>query len=291
VNDPGAPARSFSATETASGWHGLLRLHYRRDGERTVAHDAHEGPLRVLRALHPEGPGVCHHVLVHPPGGIVGGDRLAIEARLDAGAHALVTTPGATRFYRSAGQPAVQQADLTLAAGARLEWLPLETIAYPGCLARNVVRLALAPGAEMIGWDLLALGLPASGQPFEAGSFEQDLAWPGVWIERGHLDAGDAALLDGAVGLAGQRVLASAWFAAGMALESSRRGRLLDAARAALDATPLPAGATSPDARVIVVRVLGARVEPVMAALAAVRAVWREAAWGLAANPPRVWRT
>jgi urease accessory protein len=87
-------------------WHGALALHYRRDGERTIAHDRHEGPLRVLQRLYPEGPRICHHVLVHPPGGIVGGDHLEIEATLDAATHALITTPGATRFYRSGGASA-----------------------------------------------------------------------------------------------------------------------------------------------------------------------------------------
>ena len=91
-------------------WRGHLALRYWRDGERTVAHDRHDGPLRVLQALYPEGPGVCQHVLVHPPGGVVGGDDLAIRADLGEGAHALVTTPGATRFYRSTGARASQAA-------------------------------------------------------------------------------------------------------------------------------------------------------------------------------------
>ena len=129
-------------------WRGHLSLHYRLEGGRTVALDRHEGPLRVLQRLYPEGDAVCHHVLVHPPGGIVGGDELDIDARLEPGTHALITTPGATRFYRSSGPLATQRARLRLAAGARLEWLPLETIAYSGCVAENQVSLALEPGAE-----------------------------------------------------------------------------------------------------------------------------------------------
>ena len=86
-----------------------------------MAHDRHEGPLRVLQPLYPEGPGICHHVLVHPPGGVVAGDELHISATLQPGAHALVTTPGATRFYRSEGLQALQQTRLQLAEGARLE--------------------------------------------------------------------------------------------------------------------------------------------------------------------------
>ncbi len=204
-------------------WHGHLSLHYARDGERTIAHDRHEGPLRVLQRLYPEGPAVCHHVLVHPPGGIVGGDRLEIEATLEAGTHALITTPGATRFYRSSGAAAAQHAVLRLAEGARLEWLPLETIAYRGCLGENRVMLELDAGAEAIGWDVLALGLPAAGETFDTGSFWQHLEWPGHWLERGRIDAVDKRLLDSPVGLAGHRVIATAWFASGAPLSVSRR--------------------------------------------------------------------
>src|SRR6516225_41974 len=167
-------------------WHGRLQLHYRRDAAGgTVAHDLHEGPLRVLQRLYPEGPGVCHHVLVHPPGGVVGGAQLRIDAHLGEGSHALITTPGATRFYRSAGAGAAQELRARLSPGSRLEWLPLESIAHDGALAENRVRFELAPGAEMLGWDMLALGLPASGQGFTRGSFLQQIELPGRWLERG----------------------------------------------------------------------------------------------------------
>jgi urease accessory protein len=271
-------------------WHARLRLRYGREGERSVAHDLHEGPLRVLKALYPEGDAVCHHVLVHPPGGIVGGDRIEIEVEVGAGAHALVTTPGATRFYRSAGSDASQHARLVMHGGARLEWLPLESIAFPGCLARNAVALDLAPGAEMIGWDILALGLPASGEAFDQGRFDQHIEWPGRWLERGHIDARDARLLASPLGLGGHGVMATTWFAAGSALGDARREALLDAARAA-SAGDLPFGVSAPHAHLVVARALAPRVEPVMALLAEVRAAWRRAAWALPAQAPRVWRT
>src|SRR6187549_2369470 len=117
---PPAPERGSGAM----AWRGSLAIDYR----------LHDGPLRVLRALHPVG-GVCHSVLVHPPGGVVGGDELSIELTLGQGAHALVTTPGATRFYRSAGATATQTLRVVAGAASRLEWLPLETIAYNGCAA------------------------------------------------------------------------------------------------------------------------------------------------------------
>ena len=286
-------AADAAAPAAHAHWRGQLSLHYTRDGERTVAHDRHEGPLRVLQRLYPEGPGICHHVLVHPPGGIAGGDELEIEAALDAGTHALITTPGATRFYRSSGAAAAQRATLRVAQGARLEWLPLETIAYSGCLAENRVQLDLANGAEAIGWDLLALGLPAAGEPFEAGHFTQHLEIPGRWLERGRIAASDRRLLDSPLGLAGRRVMATAWFASGSPLSDAQREALLAAARECAGTSPLAArcGVTGPHAGVIVLRALAERVEPVMALLQQVRAAWRRLAWRLPANPPRVWWT
>lgn len=275
-------------------WHAHLRLHYRHDGITTGALDRHEGPLRVLQRLYPEGPGICHHVLVHPPGGIVGGDTLQLDARLDTGSHALITTPGATRFYRSVGPLSLQQVHAQLADGARLEWLPLETIAYDACRVHNLLRFDLAPGAEMIGWDLLALGLPAAGQAFARGSFLQQLSLPGAWLERGLVDALDTRLLDSPLGWAGRRVLATMWFAAGAALAAARRDTLLDAAREQVsrhEALARHAGATAVHERVVVLRVLADRAEPAMALLAGVRAAWRGLAWALDANPPRIWRT
>ena len=111
-------------------WHARLQLDYTLEGTRTVARHAHNGPLRILQSLYPEGDAVCHNVLVHPPGGLVGGDLLDIRVQAHAGAHGLITTPGATRFYRSAGPLAEQRLCARLEDGARLEWLPLETIAY-----------------------------------------------------------------------------------------------------------------------------------------------------------------
>lgn len=274
-------------------WHGHLQLTYRSAGDRTVLHDRHEGPLRVLQSLYPEAPTVCHNVLVHPPGGIAGGDVLAIDAVVGAACHAFITTAGATRFYRTAGEAATQLANVRVESGARLEWLPLETIAFNGCLAENRLAFHLEAGAEMMGWDVLALGLPASSQPFERGRFTQSIELPGRWLERGTLDAADRRLLDSPLGLAGRRVVGTLWFAAGHALADERRSGLLEAARDAVRQHGLrqTAGVTSPHAEVVVVRVLATTVEPAIELLTAVWRAWRRCAWELTATPPRVWRT
>lgn len=277
----------------AGGWRGELALHYRAEAGRCVGRDRHSGPLRVLQPLYPEGPAICHHVLVHPPGGVVAGDQLSIEATLDAGSHALITTPGATRFYRSEGQSALQQVHLRLATGARLEWLPMETIAHPGCRAQSSLVAELQPGAQAMGWELLALGLPAARQAFDHGRFVQQIELPGVWLERGAIDGADALLLNSPLGWAGHTVLATLWFAAGEPLPASLRDALLAAAReeAGAHALARTAGSTSPQSRVVVLRVLAPRVEPAMQLLTGVRAAWRRLAWDLAAQPPRIWNT
>lgn len=272
-------------------WHASLQLDYTLEGTRTVARHAHNGPLRILQSLYPEGDAVCHNVLVHPPGGLVGGDTLDITATVGPGAHGLVTTPGATRFYRSTGERALQRTHLTLAEGARLEWLPLEALCYNACNAENHLTLNLAPGAECMGWDVTALGLPHAGQPFDTGRFVQHIEAPGRWLERGVIDAADHRLLESPLGLAGQRCMASLFFVVGTPLERARRDTALDAARAVMDAHALKAsaGATSPNGQVLVVRALAPQVEPAMQLLQQVRAAWRAALWQLCAEPPRIW--
>ena len=272
-------------------WQASLRLDYTREGGRSVARFAHEGPLRILQSMHPEGAAVCHNVLVHPPGGLVGGDTLRIAVSAAEGSHGLVTTPGASRFYRSEGAPAVQDVSLGLAPGARLEWLPLEALYYSGCRAENRLRMELAPGAEVLGWDVAALGLPQADQPFVQGSVLQHLELTGTWLERGTIAAADRRLLDGPLGLAGHRCLASLFLASGSDLARSRRELLLESAREVLQAHPLAptAGATAPGPRVIVVRVLAPLVEPALQLLKAVRRAWRPLLWQLPPAEPRGW--
>lgn len=287
----------MSSTDTAAAatWHAKLDLAVHCDeSRRCLVHATHVGPLRVLKTLYPEGTGIAHQVLVHPPGGIVGGDRLDIRLDLQPHAHAVLTTPGATRFYRSAGGTGAQHVHATLGSSTRLEWLPLESIAHSGCIAHNQARFELANDAEMIGWDLLALGLPASGEAFTAGRFTQHLELPGVWLERGVIDSADTRLLRSPLGLAGHSTLLTLWFAAGREMPGARVDVLVDAARECLQthagATPV-AGVTALQQRVVVLRALAHRVEPAMTLAQAVRAAWRGVAWQLEPTAPRVWRT
>lgn len=274
-------------------WHATLDLDYRAEASRTVARHQHKGPLRVLQSLYPEGDAVCHNVLVHPPGGLVGGDTLDITVTAGHNAHGLVTTPGATRFYRSEGALALQKTRICLTDNARLEWLPLEALCYNQCQAENRLMLDLAPQAEFMGWDVTALGLPGANLPFEQGQFRQHIELPGVWLERGLIRADDARLMDGPLGLAGQRCMASLFFVSGSKLAKTRRDQGLELARALIDTHALrqTAGATCPNSQVMVVRCLAPVVEPAMDLLREVWSAWRQHFWQMPANRPRIWST
>jgi urease accessory protein len=293
TTDAASAAAASPAPDAAAraGWHGTLQLNYQRERGRSVSRFAHNGPLRVLQSLYPEGDAVCHNVLVHPPGGLVGGDVLEIDVVVGAGAHGLVTTPGATRYYRTTQGQARQAVRVRLEDGSRLEWLPLETIAYNRCDGVNEARFDLAPGAELMAWDLTALGLPTADRPFEQGRLLQHFEVQNAWLERGLIDASDARLLDGPVGLAGHRCLGTLILASGSEWTAAQRDAALELARevVAQASDHVIAGVTAAHPRVIVLRTLSALVEPSQTLLRAVWAAWRKGLWQMGDAPPRIW--
>jgi urease accessory protein len=278
-------------------WHAQLALNYRNSSDKTLLDFSHNGSLRILQSLYPEGDAICQNVLVHPPGGVAGGDDLDITVNIQASAHALITTPGATRFYKTAGDAAIQRTTVKMGEGARLEWLPLENIAYNGCLAENRLQLQLAPTAELIGWDITALGLPAADQPFERGAFTQhvELQSPvgdhSPWLERGRIAADDKRLLQSPLGMAGYTCLATIFFIAGKSINTGARELLLSQSREIATHHSLTAtcGITSPHAQVIVLRTLAHHTEEALDLCKQVRGAWRELAWSLPNIPPRIW--
>lgn len=271
-----------------TGWRATLALGFERRGARTVlASRRHDGPLVVQKALHPEGEAVCHAIVVHPPAGVAGGDRLLIEAIVGEGAHALLTTPGAGKWYRSPGPWASQRVRLEVAGGARLEWLPQETIVYDGARAQIGFSASLAADSRLIAWDIFCLGRTASGERFTHGAcdFNARLERGGrvEWLERARLDAASPALVSGA-GLGGAPVFGTLVFAAPQIddawLAAAREERPLAGEGAA---TRLPGA--------LLLRYRGASTE---AARAFFTAVWRRlrpAVMGVAAVEPRIWRT
>lgn len=193
------PFRGSGPQTAQTGWDARLFLEVgRRHGRTRVLRQRHEGPLLIQKPFYPRSHDSCQLVILHPPGGIVGGDRLGIEIEVGVRAHLLVTTPGAARFYGSAGAEASQETDLHVAEGACLEWTPQETILYDASRSRISTRVDLDPGARFLGWDIFALGRPASGSGFDRGWCRQGLslsrAGHPLWIERNEYRGGGESL-------------------------------------------------------------------------------------------------
>jgi urease accessory protein len=207
-------SRADQPRAAAQGWRARLELEFARRGDRTArVRNRNLGPLRVQRPFYPA-PDECQVYVLHPPGGLVAGDRLDLDIDCASGARVLLTTPGAGRVYRGghAQRPQTFAVHIRIAAGAHCEWLPQENILFDGAWAENSVRVDLEPGAHYTGWEITCLGRPAAGETFTRGLLDQRL-W--LWREgrpllgeRLRIEGGDAQL-DAPWGLAGRPVFGS----------------------------------------------------------------------------------
>lgn len=280
------------AAHVPTGWHAELSLGFARHDTRTVlATRRHQGPLVVQKSLHPEGPGICHAVVVHPPGGIAGGDTLSIDVDVGAGAHAVLTTPGATKWYKSQGRFGTQDIALAVHDGAKLDWLPLENIVFEHADARQRITVRLGAGASVIGWDATLLGRQAAGEQWTQGqwrsTFElRDAADRLLWAEQAVLGADDAQR-SGATGLAGFPVFAALW-AVG---DACTRELAESLAQDLPFDDDLRAGITCLPGNVLVMRVLGRDMEAVRQLLIAHWLALRPLVHGVPAEPLRLWAT
>jgi urease accessory protein len=184
---------------TLSHWEAELALGFTRlDSGTVLSERRHRGPLRVQKALYPEGRDVCQTILLHPPSGIAGGDRLHIAVNVGPEAHAQITTPGAGKWYRSGGEEASQTLEFTVGDDAILEWLPQETIVFDGARSRMETRVQLASGSRYFGWEILCLGRSASGERFANGFIDLrtriERNGQPLWLERGHIEGNDPLL-------------------------------------------------------------------------------------------------
>lgn len=270
------------------GWVARLELGFaRRPQGSYLARRQQFGPLSLQKILYPEGNDVAHGILLHPPGGIAGGDQLLIDISVDSRAAALLTTPGATKWYRSAGSPAQQTAELTVASTASLEWLPQENIVFDQALAGSHTRVNLAADARFIGWDICAFGRPAGQLPFVQGQFSQSwrIEQDGrlLWWEQGHIRGSDARF-GARPGLQGYSVLGTL-----VAVGIHPDGELLEEMRAlSIDGL---AGVTLTPRGVLLVRCLAPGAEIARAYLTLVWSLLRPAYTGREAHLPRIWNT
>ena len=280
-----------SATRVAApaAWEARLSLGYERKGGRTVlTRREHVGPLRVQRNLYPEGEGTCHGIVVHPPGGIAGGDRLAIAATLGESCAVLLTTPGAGKWYRSSGPAASQSLTFGLKAGASLEWLPQETIVFNSAMANMTTEVRLEGDATYLGWEILCFGRTASGERFAKGRLctRTDVTRDGrrLWLEQGRIN-GDDPLFASPVGLAGHTVCGTL-IAAGRDLSAD----VVAACRAVPAVNGAKAGITRLPG-VCIARWLGDSSEDARHWFAALWALMRPVLHGGPAEAPRIWAT
>lgn len=289
--DPPAAARAGGAA-AASGWDAALALSYERRGRRTVmTKNEHTGPLVVQKSLYPEDEALCHTVILHPPGGIAGGDRLAIAIETGHGAEVLLTTPGATKWYKANFQQASQEIQLRAAANAIVEWLPLETIVFDGADAHSSLAVELGEGARAAGWDVVAFGRSAAGERFTHGRFRQSLEIRrnGVllWAEYGEVRGGDE-LLSSPAGYAGRTVSGLLWVCGGSVDDAA-----LAACRAVADGFPerVLAGVTYLPGGVLLARCLSDSTEQARRYLLQVWNLMRPLYARRVAAAPRLWAT
>jgi urease accessory protein len=200
-------------SQIAEGWHGKLNLVYAdRQGATQLIYNHQQAPLKVQRPFYPEGEKVCHSVILHTAGGMVGGDRLSSNIHLQPQAQALITTAAASKIYRSNGLQARQTIQMQVDAGACLEWLPQETILFNDAIYRQDLRVELATGASWLGWEITRFGRSARGEKFLQGEWRShtEIWQQGVplWIDRQWL-RGNEDIFHSPHGLAGKPIVGS----------------------------------------------------------------------------------
>ena len=272
-----------------AAWQARLALEYTLQGGRTtLSGREHSGPLLVQKALYPEGDAVCHSIIVHPPGGIAGGDALKLEVRLREGTAALLTTPGAGKWYKSMGPKASLAQHFDVGRGAMLEWLPQPAIVFDAARAETRCEVQLHEDALYMGWDMTCMGRTASGERFNSGELRQRTeVWQQgrrLWCEYARLAGGDPMLASKA-GLAACTVSATL-IAAGKDIQKD----LLERCRSVAPEAGEHAGITVLP-RVLLARYLGHSSEAAMQHFIALWALLRPALCGRSAVPPRIWAT
>ncbi|MGZ8253062.1 MAG: urease accessory protein UreD [Methylophilaceae bacterium] len=227
-------------------WQASLALAFAaKDGRTSLTKKQHQGPLVIQKVLYPEGHAVCHGIIVHPPGGVAGGDALTLAVQLAEDANALLTTPGAAKWYKANGREASQLLKFDLAPGASLEWLPQENILFDGAMLDLSAEINLANEATYAGWEILCFGRQASNEQWQAGRLKQKLVirrhGTMIWQERAFLSPA-SKVMSAMAGLGGNVISGSFVVVAGLlpaeVLAACREVMAEDSAKVAVTALP-----------------------------------------------------
>jgi urease accessory protein len=241
----------------------------------------------VQRPFASEDGGACEVYVLHPPGGIAGGDELALRAALGPGARALLTTPAATKVYRSNGPRSLQVTRIRAGDGALIEWLPQETIVFDGADVTISTRIDLEGRAEALACEVLCLGRPAAGERFMHGRVELLLDVHRddrpLLVERTRLRGGEAALQE-PFGLDGNVVL-------GTLLSTGAKSEIVSLLRERIPPCKDGEFAVSRLYGALVCRYLGRRVEEAHEVLREALLLLREQLTGRTGALPRIWLT
>jgi len=278
----------IDADDLPPGWQANLELSFERRQARTVlARNEHKGPLQVQKALYPEGKEICHVAVLHPPGGIAAGDNLKLQVSLGHGSRALLTTPGAAKWYRSDGSAARQELHFCLDGDAVLEWLPRENILFDGSRMSMNLDIALSAHSKYFGWDILSFGRRASGESWQRGNLRMRTSISRadrlLWSEAANIDAG-SGFLKSPVGLSGFGVCGT-FLVAGYEVDSD----LLTTCRQVRSAVNEARIGITRVPGVLIARYLGDSSEDVFNYFTELWAVLRPALSARASRAPRVW--
>jgi len=273
-------------------WQANLALRFaHREGRTVLVERRQRGPLTVQKALYPEGPDICHAVIIHPPGGIAGGDKLSVRIEVERNSCAVITTPAATKWYKAAGRLSRQEIFIRLGESSALDWLPQENLFFSAACAQLIFKLEVAPTASAIGWDMAMLGRQAAGEKWIAGSIHSstEVLRPDgtpLWVEQASLEGIDP-LLESPQGMAGYKALGTLWAighgcASGLSTELNSHLPFEPALRAG--ATALPNG-------VLLLRCLAAEIEPLRQLMIDCWMRLRPLILGFASHRLRLWAT
>lgn len=280
--------RSSVSTENnhADGWQALLELSLQKiNGKTCLVPQQRLGPLTVQRPFYPEGE-VCHVYVLHPPGGVVGGDRLKLAINARPGSHGLITTPGASKFYRSAGKTAQLHQQFNVAEDALLEFLPLESIYFPATELSSKISIDLHATAKFAAWEIHCFGLPANNENFTAGNvlLNTEVKVDGKLLLHDRLKI-DSLELARASGLRGNQVYGS------FVIYSQTINKVLLDKLQSVQVVSGIAGVSCVETGLLVARYLGDSTEHAQSYFRMLWQVLRPVALGLEACAPRIWNT